>query len=480
MRTDTTDISQLQEALDSGLPNKNWLRLLETFVPSGVADGLQLRQATGLNRDKLRRTMEKIESIVIGLPPAFRMLDHSIARVGTRGRAPNVYLLGESGAALLQSNGYPDVQPCAMQEDHAIAHALVMLSIHLLATQTGLTTYTDKYLYFGEGKHLRPDHLIILPDSRQYLLEAEQAAVRKLIPRILESLGNKQVFFQSEESRGFLSEVRMVVNVARGREWNRTIKVWREACNLIIQQSNRPLAFRLLAMPLDEFLNAPEWGAETSSRWEEISASFPTVENTESGSDNSKTIALKIDADRSLQDDCVLLNALLQQYNETLQWRVVREPDKAFFTLVNTIYSASHKETRNFWEAVSLPHASIYLLRRYIEMHPRLLGKLQKTIHYGQGRIRWNTTTVIHRMQQVVNQFLAYHGWKTNGPLRVEAVTGNWGGTGPFGIQVGKSGPWRLSDDSNYENEIFQALTWLLWALFEYAEELGLGRPEFW
>jgi hypothetical protein len=27
---------------------------------------------------------------------------------------------------------------------------------------------------------------------------------------------------------------------------------------------------------------------------------------------------------------------------------------------------------------------------------------------------------------------------------------------------------------------IHRALAWVLWALFEYAEELGLGRPEFW
>jgi len=26
---------------------------------------------------------------------------------------------------------------------------------------------------------------------------------------------------------------------------------------------------------------------------------------------------------------------------------------------------------------------------------------------------------------------------------------------------------------------IYRALAWVLWALFEYAEELGLGRPEF-
>jgi hypothetical protein len=113
-------------------------------------------------------------------------------------------------------------------------------------------------------------------------------------------------------------------------------------------------------------------------------------------------------------------------------------------------------------------------------MHQAFLKKLQKSIHYGKGRIRWNTTTVIHRMQQVINTFLTYHGWQSNGPLRVAAVAGEWDGLGPFGIHVKKVGLWHFSDDEKLEKKLCPALTWVLWALFEYADELGLGKPEFW
>jgi hypothetical protein len=477
---DATDITHLQETLEAALPDQIWLRLLETFVPSGVADGLQLRQATGCERDKLRRILEKIDSHIVGFPPVIRMLDHTITRAGTRGRSPNVYLLGESGAALLQANGHPDVRPCELHDDHAIAHALVMLSIHLLAAQAGLNISTDKYLKYGSGRHLRPDHVVILPDDHRILFEVEQAAERKLIPRILDSLENKQDFFQSEECQSFVPEVRMLVNVPLGREWHRTMKVWAESCNLILQKRTEPLAFRLLAMPLTEFLNIPEWDIQPSSRWRHISASFLNQDKVESGLSDLDTISRSIEANRSALNDCILLSALAQQFNEEKGSRPSLKADPHFFDLVQTIYSASYQETQDLLKAVSLPIGSIYLLRRYLEMHPSLLKKLQRTMHHGKGRIHWNTAMVIHRMQQVVNQFVAYHGWTTNGLLRVEAVYGNWSGVGPFGIKAEKVGFWEGGNNYSENWRAIESLCWVLWALFEYAEDIGLGRPEFW
>ncbi len=477
---DATDITHLQETLESALPDQIWLRILETFVPSGVADGLQLRQATGCERDKLRRALEKIDSSAVGFPPVIRMLDHTIARAGTRGRSPNIYLLGESGAALIQANGHPDVQPCELHEDHAISHALVMLSIHLMAVQAGLNISTDKYLPYGSGRHLRPDHVVVLPNGPCILLEVEQAAERKLIPRILDSLENKQDFFQSEECKSFLPEVRMLVNVPLGREWNRTIKVWHEACNLILQKRTEPLAFRLLAMPLTEFLNIPEWNGEPSSRWRDISTSFLSPDKAEIGLGDPDAISRNIEANRSALNDCILLSALAQQFNEDKGSRQIHRADPNFFELVQTIYAGSNKDTQDLLEAVSLPVVSIYLLRRYLEMHPPLLKKLQRTMHYGKGRIHWNTAMVIHRMQQVVNQFMAYHGWTTNGLLRVDAVFGNWSGVGPFGIKAEKIGFWEFASNYTEGRRSIKSLCWVLWALFEYAEDMGLGKPEFW
>jgi hypothetical protein len=87
---------------------------------------------------------------------------------------------------------------------------------------------------------------------------------------------------------------------------------------------------------------------------------------------------------------------------------------------------------------------------------------------------------VIHRMQQVVNQFMAFHGWTTNGLLRVDAVYGNWSGVGPFGIKAERIGLWGFGGNYVDGRRPMEALCWVLWALFEYAEDIGLGRPEFW
>ena len=114
-----------------------------------------------------------------------------------------------------------------------------------------------------------------------------------------------------------------------------------------------------------------------------------------------------------------------------------------------------------------------------IEMNPSLMERLRRTLHQGKGRIRWNYTTIVHRMQTVFNCFLAYHGWQSGGSLAVKAVSDGWEGPGNFGVKV----DIHLKFNNQHEWQDFaisRALAWVLWALFEYAEELGLGRPEFW
>jgi hypothetical protein len=150
--------------------------------------------------------------------------------------------------------------------------------------------------------------------------------------------------------------------------------------------------------------------------------------------------------------------------------------DFGMFDIVYTIYSASNSDYSN---SSTLPHESVYLLKRYLEMQPTLKERLRKTLHQGKGRIRWNYTTIIHRMQTVFNCFLAYHGWQYGSWLKVEAVSDGWEGPGNFGVTADV----QLKFNNQHEFQAYvigRALAWVLWALFEYAEELGLGRPEFW
>jgi hypothetical protein len=82
-------------------------------------------------------------------------------------------------------------------------------------------------------------------------------------------------------------------------------------------------------------------------------------------------------------------------------------------------------------------------------------------------------------MQKVINCFLAYHGWQSGRSLKVNAVSNGWGGPGDFGVaaeihlKFGDYHDWE-------ESAVYRALEWVLWALFEYSDEIGIGRPEFW
>jgi len=112
----------------------------------------------------------------------------------------------------------------------------------------------------------------------------------------------------------------------------------------------------------------------------------------------------------------VLLKALLQEYNDHVVPHFT-PADFGMFDVVYTIYSASNSDHSY---STDLPHESVYLLKRYLEMHPMLTERLRKILHQGKGHIRWNYITIVHRMQMIINCFLAYHGWQSGNSLKVK------------------------------------------------------------
>ena len=474
MRTSDPDIRRLQQELETAFPDQIWLKLLELFLPSGVVNTAHMGAGLGMNRDKLSRLLNKLVVTGAGFPAIIRLLDHPLKRpAGSPGKPPHVYLLDSSGADLLNANGHPGTRPCALKTDREINHALSMLSVHMAAREAGLEVLTDAVINFGEQRSIRPDQRISLPDGQFVLYEIEQDTKRALIPRMLASLANKQAFFLSEGHPAYLPEVRMLINLPRGTRLNQTLNVWQECFKLLAEKQATEPAFRLLALPLGEFLKQPEWGTDTTDRWQELYAH--TDEEEQDRTDQAIGPTGIYEQDRSAASDNVMLKALLQEYDD----RVVPDlppPDFGMFDVVYTIYSASNSD---YSISSTLPRKSIYLLKRYLEMHPTLKKRLGSALHQGKGRIRWNYTTIVHRMQEVINRFLAYHGWQSGGPVQVKAVSDGWEGPGNFGV----SANIQLKFNNQHEWQEFfihRALAWVLWALFEYADELGLGRPEFW
>jgi len=319
----------------------------------------------------------------------------------------------------------------------------------------------------------------VLPDGEQALYEVEQEARNKLIPRILESLKNKQAFFQSEESQAFLPEVRMVINLEYGKKWNQTLNTWREACNLVVQQNKAPLGFKLLAIPILEFMRDPEWSVETSARWQDFSV--PTPKQTLRKADETEErIAEELGAVHTIEEDCILLEALKQDYVEN-KLPKIPDPKLELFDLAFLIYEASRPESDDdIYNQIAPQHTSIYLLKRYLEMHPDLVRDLRKAIHSGRGRMYWSPKTILHRMQMTIDTFLAYYGWQSGGRIRVTATTEHEQGATQFGVRVEATGVFFYGIGHQKNRAANHALAWILWALFEYAVELGLGKPEFW
>ncbi len=256
----------LTAALDAAMPDQRWLSILETFVVTGVADASQLQLATALNRDKLSRALERLCNLYLNDVPLLNKLERTIARPGQVKRPPNIYLLAEGGAKLLREQGHK-VRACELKEDTPILHALSMLSIHLAARRSGLVIETDVNVPYDDEKVFRPDHRIQLADGRFLVMEVEQKASFKLLPRIKESLANRQAFFASEYSRGYLREVRIVFNVRPGKDMRRSLNVWEAAIKDLRDKTGEGLSYRMMVTPLETFLSAPEWGEKTTERF---------------------------------------------------------------------------------------------------------------------------------------------------------------------------------------------------------------------
>jgi hypothetical protein len=369
-----------------------------------------------------------------------------------------------------------DAKACDFQDDTAVLHAICMQALaHLAGRQSGIDVITDRNLSYGGSRQIRPDHQIILADGSRFLMEIEQQATPKLLPRIIESLSHKQAFFKSPESTNVQNTIRMLVNLNPGRDFHKTMNVWEEAIRQVVQTSGEKLGFSLALLPFTVFLSSPEWATELSDRWQKI--------NPEERHDASPALEQKSRMrsarrpTRPLEQDVVLLAALAQDFQEKTPWGQYF-PNWNMLPLARTIYEAVHGRNHyNFEDIAGVPVISIYLLREYINMHPELLTRLRQSIHFNKTKMVWTQQNILHRMNAVIRTFLGYHGWRSSEVMKIYAtIVGE--GRGDYQVKCAwVNMPPQFSGQSR---EIEKALEWVLWALFEYAEDLGLGKPEFW
>jgi hypothetical protein len=83
-------------------------------------------------------------------------------------------------------------------------------------------------------------------------------------------------------------------------------------------------------------------------------------------------------------------------------------------------------------------------------------------------------------MNIILRAFLRHYGWSGRGGVQAYATLERqtFGDVYYVAVNVDKRYFRDYGDDE--ANLAHCALEWMLWALFEYAEDLELGRPEFW
>ena len=478
---------QLQEALDTQVRDHAWRKILHVLSVTGVADNQQLIRSSGLGRDKLRRVLDKMSAAAAGFPPLLSTYPGKLKRSGERGVAPRVYRLGESGAALCRLDGLADARPSHLEEPRAILHALGMLDVHLAAQSAGLEIKTDRNLNYGEESFIRPDNLVTLPSQVKAIYESEQDARSDFLERILRGLGHKVAFYESQQAQGVSPIVRMIFDLPRGKDWQRTLNTWRQAVE-ITREKHGPLPFRLFALPLNEFLANPEWESEPlPGRWVDLTALEPLP----GASPTVKPLAQIADELPQFTnlERRLIMAAMYQDLQVNRMFSDQPQAESEFLYAMRTIYLASHDPFAPPLARSGVPRESLYLLRHYLKMNPGLLQLVEQTTQMDARRIHWNQSTALHRMQVVVDAFLEYHGWQSEGPLLAYSYTPDYQAHGPRHLSVNVEIVDRavLVDDESttapgkQEVEFLEkSLAWVLTALFAETHHLGLKKPPFW
>ena len=457
---------------------KDHLPILETLAIVGVADTHHLQISSEQARDKLRRSLDKLEAL-----GCIHAILETVHRKTGRGRKPQVWRLGEAGALFL------DTRPGKLESTRAITHALGMLDFHLAATQAEQSIQTDKVIPFANGS-LRPDHLVEAALGEKMLFEIEQDAGPRLLRRLVRSLRNKIAFFETPQSAGILPSIRMLVALPKGTEYERTLGTWHQALDILVdERGGTSLPFQLFALPLNSFLDRPDWDEElASARWTVL-----TAQATSSPQENSLSKYLSQVPRQKAHQDRIILAALLQSLRENdkigQKARRYPTPDANFFGGIATIYIASHDENLSEIEQAAFPWASLFLLKHYLNLHPLLKKNLAGRLSAGSRGVNWNTAIILHRMQTIVDIFLAYHGWRSNGPLLAYTGTAPWNkdDVRTFRVRVKIRHSAILLPEGEglrprrEEIKVVEAsLAWVLTALFRYSPDLGFKSAPFW
>jgi hypothetical protein len=473
MHTHQSELDTLIQSLDKAIPNRDWLKFLELTNRTGVADTRQLQLHLGWTRGIFSRRAEKLLISTLNGEPLVSQIDRTIKRPTEANRPPAILRLEKGGAQLLRSMGYEGARASELKDDLPILHALGMVTLSQVL-QKDASVIVDQVIRFGEDRHIRPDIVVAPGVGKRRIYEFEQEAGPKLAPRIMESISNKEAFFQCSDASEYSADVRMVVNVKDGRHFFRTIKVWVEVMRQYIHEHG-PLHFDLYAIPFQKFLQSPGMEDAPPRDWKRLNPS-EHVEDEPSEKESVLSMPALLPATISMRESVVTLRALGRTFRKSLDPEVF-SPDYGMLDVVRTIYHESYPLEDLYYENVaSFPVASIHALSQYLTLHPRLKKLLRRRMIWEKGRAKMSPINIQDQMRKVIHTFMEYHRWQPDAATLNAYATADRERGGYFVVVTTKKLPRDIEKD---EYEIRESLKWVLQALFDYPEYLGIVSSKF-
>lgn len=480
----SSTVDELLNELDQTFRGDAWLEVLQAISIMGVINNQQLITMTSIERDSLGRLLNRMEE-ASGSNKLFKRFELKVQR-GRRGRAPKIYCLTELGAALLRKSGSRDVRAYGETNPIAISHDLCIVDLFQLARKSKLEVKLEERIYFSEKEYLLPDLLLKMENGLPVFIEVEQAVHPNYLRRMVESLRRRLSFFSSDTGKFYSPDIRMLFNLpANGKEVESSIERWKSVLDILSNENGNRLPFRVMAMSIHSFLDSPKWTSDFDDRWIDV-VKYSPLQRTYS----PITSILPTDLpsyDRT--DDQFVLNALSQWFEENShkQQSKFALPDKHFLEIIQLIYLASHKPNYSALEKAAFPHASLFLLKRYFYLHPELKHLLRRIIDRDWYSTRCSPTTILSKIQCVIDLFLYYHGWNNRDQLIAYTIIGSWNEDGPkdYGIRVKISSseillrePEEVAPTEHEIRSIEKMLAWVLWSMITFSKQLGIQEMD--
>ncbi|MBK8781699.1 MAG: hypothetical protein IPO22_07790 [Anaerolineales bacterium] len=459
---------QLQRALDA----LNHVELRARVLTSCKDCGMTTQELAELeSREEYRSVYSALEWLVSpsrGLLPFLNSVP--MRMIDREGRPPKAYLLTDFGAqALRLLDPQATTHALELGDVDAWQHRFVQAQIYTLSRKMNWKANLEKVISFDQGKqNIRCDVLLQLPDTRLYV-EVEQDLPRNNLWRAVEKFEHWREYAKTQNQRvDMLFVFNLPIDTA-----TTTIQNWREVLGRV--EASGKLNCRI------SYISVAELNEKDLSTAIDLAIPLKAIEVKKDEAPTLVPIAPKpvsaipVYAQRFFVD---YMNCVRELQNAK------RPEDQlmSFFNLSLFIYEASYQKDSVSVKYATLPRASIWMLRHYLELpaNQAMLAELKQALNWTQKKgsqmglimFRSNMTSIIWDV------FLRHHGFSRGGALNVMFYIPDF--------QDIRSDFWVKIDYSDYRGglglgeyrtkDFCVAISWMLTGLFSYSEELGLGQ----